>query len=349
MKRHNRLTAYILGLLALSSCAKVVTESSAEADRRAFESWVEVHYGTNAQKVGNGIYILESEEKAGTGAEVQSDKYILYQYTVRNLSDSTVTSFTSEEMAISQNKYDSQTYYGDRTLLYSETGSSAVIHEILCGGGKYSKMKVGGKRTAIVPGYISGSSVILTSEEEYISKGASGTNVIYTLEINDLVDNIYDLQKKRMEAYVKSRGGKIEQKDTTGFYYICKEAGTDRKMPADTTIYIEYIGRLLPDAKYPCGKVFDTNVKDTAIKYGLGTRTSTYAPKAVTWNADSTALKLSGSEVIKGFSYTLWQMHPFEKGIGVFDSSWGYKENGSGSAIPGYEPLIFEINIVPKP
>lgn len=344
MKKITKYTAYILAALAGAACAKTVTESDTEASKRAFQSWVEVHYGNNAgTPVGNGIYILDSEEKAGTGAEVESDKYILYHYTVRNLSDSAVTAFTTEEMAKAQNKYDSKTWYGPKTLLYSDSGSSVIIHEILKGGGKYAKMKVGGKRTAIVPGHISGSTTIFSSEQEYINAAAQGTDIIYTLEITGMVDDIYQVQKENMEKYVKSHGGVISEKDTTGFYYIKRESGLDQKMPSDTTVYIEYIGRLLS------GKVFDTNIKDTAIKYGLGTRTSSYSPMSVTWSSDSTALKLSGNEVIKGFSYTLWQMHPFEKGTGVFNSKWGYGENGSGSSIPGYEPLVFEISIVAKP
>lgn len=343
MKSLFRFSAYLMAAIASVSCAKTITESSSEAERRAFEAWVEVHYPGNAERVGNGIYILDSEEHAGTGAEVETDKYILYNYTVRNLSDSSITAFTTEDVAKAQNLYDSKSYYGPRTLLYSETGSSVTIHEILTGGGKYPKMKVGGKRTAIVPGYISGSTVIRASEQEYIDAAAKGTNIIYTLEITGMVDDIYKAQKDKMEAYVKSHGGVISEKDTTGFYYIKREGDSEQKMPSDTTVYIEYIGRLLS------GKVFDTNIKDTAIKYGLGTRTSSYSPMSVTWSSDSTALKLSGNEVIKGFSYTLWQMHPFEKGTGIFNSKWGYGENGSGSSIPGYEPLIFEIDIVAKP
>ena len=55
------------------------------------------------------------------------------------------------------------------------------------------------------------------------------------------------------------------------------------------------------------------------------------------------------SSVISGFSLTLWQMKPMEKGIGIFYSPLGYGYNGSEPAIPPYAPLIFEIEIVEKP
>ena len=38
-----------------------------------------------------------------------------------------------------------------------------------------------------------------------------------------------------------------------------------------------------------------------------------------------------------------------EKGIGVFYSPLGYNYSGSGASIPGYAPLIFEIEVVEKP
>ena len=57
----------------------------------------------------------------------------------------------------------------------------------------------------------------------------------------------------------------------------------------------------------------------------------------------------SSSSVIGGFALTLWQMRAFEKGIGVFYSPLGYSFNGSGSTIPPYAPLVFEIEIVEEP
>ena len=54
---------------------------------------------------------------------------------------------------------------------------------------------------------------------------------------------------------------------------------------------------------------------------------------------------MSSSSLISGFSRTLWQMNK-GKGIGIFWSDLGYGSSGSGSMIPGYAPLMFEIEIV---
>ena len=113
----------------------------------------------------------------------------------------------------------------------------------------------------------------------------------------------------------------------------------------DTTIYINYVGRLLN------GKVFDTNIQRVAQDNGLSG--GTYEPVAIQWGDSYTELKMgsddSSSSMITGFSLTLWRMHPFGKALGIFYSNFGYGYSGSGTAIPAYSPLMFEIEIVEKP
>lgn len=113
----------------------------------------------------------------------------------------------------------------------------------------------------------------------------------------------------------------------------------------DTTIYINYVGRLLN------GKVFDTNVKRVAQDNGLSG--GTYEPVAIQWGDSYQALQMgdesSSSSMIQGFAMTLWKMHPFGKAIGIFYSNLGYGYSGSGSSIPAYSPLMFEIEIVENP
>ena len=115
---------------------------------------------------------------------------------------------------------------------------------------------------------------------------------------------------------------------------------------ADTTIYINYTGRLLN------GRVFDTTVADTAKMYGIYSSSKTYSPISVQYNHDDyTGITITSNKtsVIDGFSYMLWRMGPFEEGTGIFLSKLGYASSGSGSAIPAYSPLRFDIEVVEKP
>ena len=53
-----------------------------------------------------------------------------------------------------------------------------------------------------------------------------------------------------------------------------------------------------------------------------------------------------GSQMIDGFSYALWNMRSMEKGTALFTSGLGYSSSGSGSKLPGYCPLRFDIEMV---
>lgn len=113
----------------------------------------------------------------------------------------------------------------------------------------------------------------------------------------------------------------------------------------DTTIYINYVGRLLN------GQVFDTNIQRVAQDNNLSG--GTYEPVAIQWADSYSELKMgdddSASSTITGFAMTLWRMHPFGKAIGIFYSGLGYGYSGSGNTIPAYSPLMFEIEIVKEP
>ena len=60
-------------------------------------------------------------------------------------------------------------------------------------------------------------------------------------------------------------------------------------------------------------------------------------------------IKLNGNGIIPGFALTLKQMSDNGKGVGIFWSPLGYKTTGQGESIPGYAPLVFEIELVAKP
>ena len=131
-----------------------------------------------------------------------------------------------------------------------------------------------------------------------------------------------------------------------GFYYKQLQAPTDTtSFSGDTTIYINYVGKLLN------GQVFDTNIARVAKDNYLYSTSSTYEPMLVNWNEDPSEITMGtdGNTVITGFAETIARMKSMEKGVGVFYSTLGYGYSGSGDNIPAYAPLIFEIELVAKP
>ena len=129
-----------------------------------------------------------------------------------------------------------------------------------------------------------------------------------------------------------------------GFYYqqLEKSAAKDT-LKNDTTIYINYTGKLLN------GLVFDTTIEKVAKDNGLYKAGNVYKPVPVTMASEYKDIKLDGSSIIEGFALTIKQMKANEKGIGVFWSPMGYQSSGSGASIPGYAPLVFEIELTAKP
>ena len=130
------------------------------------------------------------------------------------------------------------------------------------------------------------------------------------------------------------------------YYYFESKAPMDgKRFTSDTTIYINYVGRLLN------GTIFDTNIKDTAKFYGVYSASRTYAPSSVTISKgenDELTVKMGSSSVIDGFKEAILKMGPYAKGVSVFYSTLGYGTSGSGSTIPGYGPLRFDIEVVNK-
>ena len=189
------------------------------------------------------------------------------------------------------------------------------------------------------------------TEEEYLEESSSTLSTIYEFTVKDFTENAIDWQIGKIGEYFsenKDIYGEMTVADSLpdhkGFYYKQLVAPTDTtSFKKDTTIYINYTGRLID------GTVFDTTNERLAKDSGVWSASRTYAPVSIKWGEEYSDITMGSGGVITGFALTLWQMREFEKGIGVFTSEYGYGYSGSGDNIPGFAPLIFEIEIVAKP
>jgi hypothetical protein len=189
------------------------------------------------------------------------------------------------------------------------------------------------------------------SSKQYYESQSDYSNAIYDFRIEDYTKDINEWQISRMKECMDSEWGGWEsfnqnvRQDTTGFFFksLAAKDGQETDFAADTTIYINYTGKLLS------GLVFDTTDERTAKDNGIYSSSKEYKSVSVSWGETFSDIKMGGSTIIGGFGLTLWQMRAFEKGVGIFYSPLGYSYSGSGSSIPGYAPLIFEIEIVKKP
>lgn len=338
MKKIFKTAAYIVMAVSAVSCAKAVQDGPNEANKRYFVAWMQLNH-PDVKPSGLGIYILEDQE--GTGVEVKEDGYVMADYVVTDLQGN-ITSYTDKISAKQLGEYDTTSYYGPRVITTMDNTIQAGLADAILG------MKVGGRKKVIIPSWLMTYSVY-DSAEEYLDNASSGSNTIYDITIRDFTDSIYNYEIDEIKKYIKANPSVFNDKivnDTTGFYYQpIVEGSTDEAFPSDTTIYINYTGKLLN------GLVFDTTDEKTAKDNGLYSASRSYEPVQIKWGEEYTDLTMgsNSSSIIYGFAMTLWHMHADEKGVGVFYSPLGYSYSGSGSSIPGYAPLVFEIEIVPEP
>ena len=338
MKKTIAIALSIAAALCIFGCAKEPKSGANEANRRYFDAWLHVNY-PDARPSGLGIYILE--DKAGSGAPVLDSGCVFVNYIAKDL-EGTITSYNGKETAKQMGSYDTTTYYGPDKWFTTPGALQAGVHEAVRG------MRIGGSRKVIIPGWLMSYKVYET-EEEYLAKSSDVTGGIYEITVEDFTDDISAWELRQIGTYFDNNMDVFHSKHISdslsyGFYYqqLEKPSSLDT-LKSDTTIYINYTGKLLN------GLVFDTTIEKVAKDNGLYKAGKKYAPVSVTMAAEYKDIKLGGNDVIEGFAKTLKQMKADEKGIGVFMSQLGYKSSGSGASIPGYAPLIFEIELTAKP
>lgn len=329
-------------LALVSSCAKEATSYENDDVKLYLDAWMSVHH-PGIQPTGLGIYILD--DQPGTGEAVtDEDYYYFIRYTTTDL-DGNISGTSEENVAQQVGSYTKGNYYGPTVVMDSYYTTQPGVLDALKG------MKVGGTRKVVVPGWLN--STIGTSEDYYTTaeefyKNKSGSNAIYTLTLTDKTKDISKWEVDSLERYTARMMNDVDSTFYGYYYQQLREPTDTTTLPRDTTFYINYIGRLLN------GQVFDTTIEDTAKFYGIYSSSKTYEPQKVELSETYTDITLGGtsssdgSTTINGFAYCLSKLKSYEKGICAFYSALGYSYSGSGSVIPKFAPLTFEIEIVDK-
>lgn len=340
-----KITLYFLtiaAILMVAACAKDVAGGPNDGKKRYMDAWMHLYNqrnNTNIQPSGLGIYVLD--EKAGNGALTVTDNgYVFVECTVTDL-EGNISAYTSADVAKQLGTYSETTYYGPSVWLTMDTTIPAGLQDAVVG------MKVGGYKKVLVPSWLM-SYASYANGSDYLNESSDYSNTIYEFTVKDYTDSIDVWQIDSIKRYITKNYGSLDafSNDTTGFYYRQLEAPeSEEAFSSDTTIYINYVGKLLN------GLVFDTNIERVAKDNNLYSTDRTYSPVSIKWGEKHSDLTMGSeaSSVISGFSMTLWEMKAMEKGIGIFYSPLGYGYSGSEPSIPPYAPLIFEIEIVAKP
>lgn len=328
----NKINILIIAAAAASLCFSCVRPDSSglnDGNKRYFDSWMQINH-PDAVKEGAGVYIID--ETAGSGkslGDAADNPYVYISYTTKDL-EGTITASSDAAVAKQLGSYDRTMYYGPVVRLRSVTAFSAGQEMVL------SPMRVGGTRTAAIPGWLESVDRYKT-EQEYLDN-VSGTDCIYTVTLHDVISDIAKWQIDSISRYMARNFQSPQDSLIYGLYYIQTVPPTDTaSFDSDAKVYVNYTGSLLN------GQVFDTSDKNTAKDAGLYSASKDYEPLEVTFKSDYTEI----SDLVKGFAYCVSKMRKGEKGTCIFYSGLGYEATASNDGrIPAYSPLRFDIEML---
>jgi len=337
-------TKYIL-LAALSfaflGCSHENSSSVGETAREYLSLWMaKNHPGISPDS--NGLYLLE--ETVGTGDTWDSSlSYAYLEVTIRNLSG-TISSTMDSTLAKQLGTYVKGNYYGPRFQTIGEGSSYAGLDALLSG------MQIGGSRKAVIPAWMLTTSRYST-QKEYISASSSSASLIYDVTLRGQTSDIAAVEKDSLAQFVNRHYGsvapvsyKTDTEPDGTFYFISDYTPEEGEEPRSdsSTGTINYTGRLLN------GQLFDTTIANTAKDAGLYNASKTYTTSSITFASDWASITMGAStSLIDGFKGALSLLkYPGQKAVAIFTSDQGYSTTGSGSTIPAWSPLMFELELV---
>lgn len=332
MKRTTAILISACVAMLVLSCARDSEEDSPITYKRVMASWVRTNYPERiSDTTASGAYILE--EIPGTGEKPLDSSFVFVHYTKYYL-DGNIKSSNREEIVRQLMQYDESGYYGSAIWQLGKGHIPVGIEEVL------KEMRTGGSVKIALP---LAASTVDSLKYNIFPDRKDDDNYLYTLSLDRIEQDIASFGEKTMEAYRDSLFPGLEPVKP-GFYFkklleiVTEEADDDTDTIVDeSSVYVRYIARRLFD-----NKVFDTNIQDTAKKYGLYVSGKTYSPLTIKFYRDSSTMA-SENSMVAGFTYAVNQMKYGEVAVTFFDSDHGYGDKGSGTSVPEYAPLCFTI------
>jgi FKBP-type peptidyl-prolyl cis-trans isomerase len=189
------------------------------------------------------------------------------------------------------------------------------------------------------------------TQKEYLDACTSSTHLIYEITLESFTPDPEQTAKTQLSTFVHNNFSDadnvsyVQDQEPDGTFWFSSDVSSFKEEDAletGATIKINYTGRLLD------GTVFDTTLEKVAKDAGIYNASRTYEPQSVSLASTYSDITMGGSSsLINGFKGALYLMHwKGQKANALFTSSHGYSSSGSGSSIPGYASLWFELEIV---
>ncbi len=325
----------LIAAVLISGCAKSPSTNYGKLAQMEFDAWVSVHRQAGWEETPLGAWIVEkTDNPAGEALGTVDDyPYMRLSYTVTDL-DGTVNTTTEKAVAQRIGTYNQSYYYGPQMTYRGSNGIYAGVEEALDG------MHVGGSCKVVVPGWLLTHDRYSSKQKYLDSMTQSAKALIYEFTVTDVVKDVNEWEMGILKATLGDEFAKADSL-AEGVYYVCdREPDDETDYEAGNSVYINYICRRMLD-----GQGVDTNLADSAKVFGIYSASKTYTSTLINWAsaAKDITMTSSNSSVVNGFGTALFNMHSHEKGRAYMISAQAYSSSGSGSAIPAYCPLIFEI------
>ena len=337
-----KLFLILAACVIAGSCAKNNNTTTGEEAQSYLNLYLQNFYpGVSANE--NGVYLLEDQPGSGN-LWSESTPYTYAVTTIRTI-DGTISSTGDETLAKQLGTYTFGNYYGPKFFANGEGGSYAGVDAMLTG------MRAGGFRKAIIPSWLITTSRFST-RQAYLDACTSTTPLIYSIRLYGQCEDPLEEQKDSIRRYVAKHYGSqytyttiLQNNDYDGqFWFLSDTTAFEGVEPRadDAVLKLNYTGRLLND------QVFDTTLEKVAKDAGIYSASRTYTTQSITFNEKYESITMgSSSSLISGFKLALYKMHwQGQKAVVIFTSNWGYETGGSGNIIPGYSPLLFELELL---
>lgn len=321
----------LLATVLTASCAVNPETDSNFSEDRVMKAWIHTYY-PDAPLVGDtGVYLLEMEN--GTGVPVTDSAYFLTHYTKSDL-DGTISATTDVNIAGQSGMYTATNWYGGNYWRVDQGYLPEGLEKAVKG------MRAGGRLKLAIPASASSHENSLYTP---FTATSENTNQLIDLTIDTVVTDIYNYQELSMKKWFIQH---YQVGDTAAEHFYFKKL-EEHTSEADTiaegaAVKVRYIGRMMN------GKVFDTNIEDTAKFYRIWKDGSTYNALSIHYYKEDETQFANHNSVVEGFGKAVLKMNYDEKAVTLFGSQLGYGDSGSYPSIPEYCPLIFWLWIEEK-
>ncbi len=183
------------------------------------------------------------------------------------------------------------------------------------------------------PGFKGKYIIFQVKVEKVIAKG-NLTDAVFKDKIGAYFKTVGETMKKaepgKLQKYIADNNLKVT-KTASGLNYVITKQGSGPTPVSGDTVQVNYTGKFLT------GKVFETNVKDEAMK-----DKTTYNPMR---QYAPIKFAVGIKQVIPGWDEGLLLMNKGSKATFVIPSALAYGEQGMGPIGP-FTPLVFEVEMV---